>query len=89
MRTKFITYSDELSDAFMEAYAHYVYLLGYDNTNGVTTSSGLYDTMEEAVQDLNEEYIIVRNDYVPADYVKSIPKDLDSIHYKLKKLRRQ
>ncbi len=89
MRTKFITYSKELNDAFLEAYSHYTYLLGYDDYYGATTYSGLYDILEREVQFNNEEYIILRNDYIPDEYLTSIPRNLDSIHYKIKKLGRQ
>jgi len=89
MRTKFITYSEELNDAFTEAYSHYVYLLGYDDYEGNTTYSGLYDILEREVQYNNQEYIILRNDYIPDEYSTSIPKYLGMIDYKIKKLGRQ
>jgi hypothetical protein len=83
MRTNYPLSSKRLNDAFMGAYAHYVYLLGYDNENGATTYSGLYDVQEEGAKDTHP-YISLDNKNVPPNDIvdKSIPEYIDSIAYK-------
>lgn len=83
MRINFITYSSELNDAMLEAYSHYVYLLGRDNDQGTTTYSGAYDIWEQEIKNYNENYVILRNDYVLEGYEYSVPRYLDTIHYKI------
>jgi len=83
MRTKYPLSSERLNDAFMSAYSHYVYLLGYDDENGVTTYSGLYDIHEDSAKDTHQ-YISLDNVNVPTNDIvdKSIPEYIDSIAYK-------
>jgi len=83
MRTNYPLSSKEINDKFLSAYAHYVYLLGYDNEYGVTTYSGIYDIHEKSIKD-SHQYISLDNINVPPNDIidKSIPTYIDSIAYK-------
>jgi len=90
MRRNFPLLSQQVSDIILTAYEHYVYLLGYDNDNGVTLSTGIYDTIETEYEDYAQNYLIFRNDITLSDVNTSgsITNNLDKVDFALKLLRR-
>jgi len=81
MRAFYPFLSQEINDTILESYSHYVYLLGYDDVNGNTTYSGLYDTMETSLDIDSSKYAILRNDYSPNN--TSLSKKIDSVQMKI------
>jgi hypothetical protein len=82
MRVFYPFLSEEFNDLVLEAYSHYVYLLGYDDIGGNTTYSGVYDITEANLDEQSRQYVVLRNDYA-ADGGKPMPQYLDSITAKL------
>lgn len=81
MRAFYPFLSEEFNDLTLEAYSHYVYLLGRDNQDGETTYSGVYDITEETLDINSSRYVVLRNDYAPEG--APIPQYLDSIAAKV------
>ena len=81
MRAYYPFLSKEFNDKILDAYSHYVYLLGYDDYQGNTLYSGVYDTTENTLDSHSSKYVVLRNDYAPEEY--PIPQYLDSISAKI------
>ena len=84
MRIRYPVSSNELNDIILEAYAKYVYLLGYDTEYGETTHSGVYDLNENSIKDTHQ-YMVLTNSKVPPNDVSnnSVPKYMDTVAYKV------
>lgn len=82
MRTKYPLVSQELTDAILQIYSQYVYLLGRDDDEGITTYSGFYDIAEEDMQSYINEYIVLRNNYDPTPSGIPIAMNVDLMSYR-------
>jgi len=86
MRAFYPFLMEEFNDIILTTYSHYTYLLGYDDVNGDTTYSGVYDIVEQSLATDSSQYVVLRNNYAP-DGV-SIPQYMDSVAAKLNLRRR-
>ena len=79
MRSNYPLLSEELNDILLTMYSHYTYLLGYDDINGYTTYSGIYD-IQESTMNVLVDYITLKNTSSPTNNTP-IPYYLDSQKY--------
>lgn len=91
MRRNYPLISKQINDVILTAYEHYVYLLGYDDENGVTTTSGVYDQLEEEFENYGKEYLIYNNDTTLEVNNTDTPisYNFDKVNYSLNLLRRK
>lgn len=89
MRRNYPLISEEINDQILTAYEHYTYLIGYDDENGVTQSTGIYDTMELEYESYARDYLIFRNDnnLYDVNISGSISANFDKVGYALSLLR--